>query len=183
MSWSIFGQFISVIEKKLITESFCMSLSISIYVDWTEFSEEHCFSHRSRFGGICFISEMLYFRFIKTVQYNNFVVFVVFLVYSMVRSFSNWVVPVFLIEYLWSPPGYVACFLNLSFDVLSVIFRLHNLRPPFKIPLFSRLRHTLSFIWGPYYVAYQGIVLLSHWRFLLITTVWTHLWKFKVQNL
>jgi hypothetical protein len=32
--------------------------------------------------------------------------------------------------------GYVACFLNLSFDVISVIRRLHNLRSPFKIPFY-----------------------------------------------
>jgi hypothetical protein len=35
-----------------------------------------------------------------------------------------------------SPLGYVACFLNLSFDVIYVICRLHNLRSPFKIPFY-----------------------------------------------
>jgi hypothetical protein len=33
----------------------------------------------------------------------------------------------FLLEYVETPKGYVACFLNLSFDVLSVICRIHYL--------------------------------------------------------
>ena len=79
-------------------------------------------------------SGMLYFRSLKIVQHNIFfVVFVVCSVYSLSRSFSSWVGPVYCLNTVRSPLGYVACFLNLPFDVLSVLCGLHNLRTPYKI--------------------------------------------------
>jgi hypothetical protein len=54
-----------------------------------------------------------------------------------------------------SPLGFVACFLNLSFDVLSVIYRLQNIRSLSDFyyiqfcPLFSRLGHITSLILVP----------------------------------
>ena len=68
---------------------------------------------------------------LKIVQHNKTVEFVVYSV--KFRSFFSWVVLVFLIQLnfglflvgwslysclntIWSPSGYVACFLNLSFD-------------------------------------------------------------------
>jgi hypothetical protein len=54
-----------------------------------------------------------------------------------IRLFSCWVVLVYLTWVLLDhPKDNVACFLNLSFDVLSVICRLHNLWSPFKIPFY-----------------------------------------------
>jgi hypothetical protein len=60
------------------------------------------------------------------------------------------VVPIFLLNNVESPLEYVACFLNLCFDVISVICRLHNLWSPFKVPfylvppiVFSLRVHTL----------------------------------------
>jgi hypothetical protein len=75
---------------------------------------------------------MLYFRSLKIVQHDIIVVLVVFLV----STFRHFLVGWFQYSYLnivESPLRYVACFLNLSFDVLSVICRLHNLWSPFKI--------------------------------------------------
>jgi hypothetical protein len=71
-----------------------------------------------------------------------------------------------------SPLGYLDCFLNLSFDVISVICRLHNLRFPVKIPFylvplvvflfrahtfFFYLRTICRFSWNGTNV--------THWRF------------------
>ena len=82
-----------------------------------------------------FQSRMLFFRSLKIVQHTKFVVFVVFVVfsvYSMFRSFRNWVVPVYLFEY---------CMITLkiwylSFDIVSVICKFHNLRNSFQIPFY-----------------------------------------------
>ena len=68
--------------------------------------------------------------------------------------------PLFLLEYCMITLRICCLHLNLSFEVLSVICRLHNLRPPFKIPYYlvplSRLGHMLSFIWRSY-VACHGM--------------------------
>jgi hypothetical protein len=78
-----------------------------------------------------------------------------------------------------SPWAYVACFLNLSFDVLSMICRLYNLCSPFTIPfilfrpLFSRLGHTHVFTWEPY-AAFHGMALTCHIEGSMITAIWTH---------
>jgi hypothetical protein len=89
---------------------------------------------------------MLYFRSLKIVQRDIIVVRVVFLV----STFRHFLVGWFQYPYLNnvdSPLGYVACFLNLSFDVLSVICRFHNLRSPFQIlfylvpPIVFSLQH------------------------------------------
>jgi hypothetical protein len=74
-------------------------------------------------------------------------------------------------------------FLNLSFDVLSVICRLHNFRSPFKIPFYlvspivSRLGQKHYFTWGPY-AAFHGMSLPCHIEGSMITAVWTHLHMF-----
>ena len=93
-----------------------------------------------------------------------------FLVYSMIRYLSRWLVPVFLLGYCMITLKVMFPAFKLVFDVLSVICRLHNLRPTFKIhfiyfhPLFSRLGHTLFFIWRPYATC-QGMALVSRRRF------------------
>jgi hypothetical protein len=89
-------------------------------------------------------------------------------------NFSAFLVGWFQYSYLnnvESPLGYVACFLNLSFGVLSVIRRLHGLWSPFGIPffvefrpLFSRSGHTHFFNLGPYIISWNGTT-VSHWRF------------------
>jgi hypothetical protein len=80
--------------------------------------------------------------------------------------------------------GYVACFLNLSFDVLSVICRHHNLRSPFKIPfylvppiVFSFRTKAFFYSWGPY-AAFHGIALVCHIEGSMITAVLKHLRMF-----
>jgi hypothetical protein len=50
-------------------------------------------------------------------------------------TFSSWVVPIFLLEKCWITLSISWMILNLYFDVLSVICRLHNLWSPFKISL------------------------------------------------
>jgi hypothetical protein len=83
-----------------------------------------------------------------------------------------------------SPLGYVACFLNLSFDVISVICRLHNLRSPFKFPSFfsrplvSRFGHMHFVTWGPY-AAFHETALTCHIEGSMIIAIWTHLRMFQ----
>jgi hypothetical protein len=62
-------------------------------------------------------------------------------------------------------------FSNLSFDVISVICRLHNLRPPFKIPFYLVPPIVFSFSARAFF--YLGTICrfswngtsVSHWRF------------------
>ena len=86
-----------------------------------------------------------------------------------------------------SPRGYVACFLSLSFDVLSVIFMLHKLRPPYKIPFYLVLSIVFSFREQACFLL--GAIRRFSWNDTwcciedsLITTVSTHLWMFKNPN-
>jgi hypothetical protein len=67
--------------------------------------------------------------------------------------------------------GYVACFLNLSFDVLSVICRLYNLWSPLKIPfylvppiVFSFRAHAFFHLGTICRFSWNGTC-VSHWRF------------------
>jgi hypothetical protein len=83
-----------------------------------------------------------------------------------------------------SPLGYVTCFLNLSFDVKSVICRLHNLRSPFKISfylvppiVFSFMAHAFCYL-GPY-AAFHEMALTCHIEGSMITAIWTHLRMFQ----
>jgi hypothetical protein len=65
-----------------------------------------------------------------------------------------------------APLWYVTCFLNLSFDVLSVICRLHNLWSPFKIPFYLVSPIVFSFRASAFF--YLGTTCrfsVSHWRF------------------
>jgi hypothetical protein len=112
---------------------------------------------------------MLYFRSLKIVQHDIFVVYTCYLVFlvSSIWPISTWVVPVFLLEYCLITLRICCLLFKLSFDVLSVICRLHILRPPFKIPfylvppiVFSFRAHTF-FNWGPN-AAFHGMTLLCH---------------------
>jgi hypothetical protein len=79
-----------------------------------------------------------------------------------------------------SPLGYMACFLNLSFDVLSVICKLHNLWSPFKIPFYLVLPIVYSFrahaffTWRPY-AAFYEIALTCHIEGSMQIAIWTYL--------
>jgi hypothetical protein len=125
---------------------------------------------------------MLYFRSLKIVQHDIIVVLVVFLV-STFRHFLVWWFQYSYLNNVESPLGYVACFLNLSFDVMSVICRLHNLRSPFKIPFYSVPPIVFSF--RAHTFLYLGTIprfslnetTVSHWG-SMITAVWTHLRMF-----
>ena len=77
---------------------------------------------------------MLYFRSIKIVQHNIIVVCCILslLIISVIFYLGDPSIPAWILD----PLGYVACFLNLSFDVLPVICRLHILRPIFKISFY-----------------------------------------------
>jgi hypothetical protein len=112
---------------------------------------------------------MLYFRSLKIVQHDIIVVLVVFLV----STFRHFLVGWFQYSYLnsvESPLGYVACFLNLSFDVLSVLHRLHNLWSPFKIQfylvyfVFSLRAHAFYYL-GTIRRFSWNCPEVSHWRF------------------
>ena len=61
------------------------------------------------------------------------------------RTFSSWVVQVFLLEYCMITHRISCLVFKL---VLSVICRFHNLWPPHKIPLLFRLGHKISFMGG-----------------------------------
>jgi hypothetical protein len=122
---------------------------------------------------------MLYFRFLKIVQHDIIFVLVVFLVSIFQHVLVGW----FQYSYLnniESPLGYVACFLNLFFDVLSVILRLQNLWSPFKIPFYLVPAIVFTFkahAWGPYATCH-GMARKCHIECSMITAVWTHLRMF-----
>jgi hypothetical protein len=84
-------------------------------------------------------------------HYCNVYVFYVLFLVSSIWPFSTWVVPVFLLEYCLITLGICCLLFKLSFYVLSVICRLHNLRSPFQIrsylvpPIVFRLGHTYLF--------------------------------------
>jgi hypothetical protein len=84
-----------------------------------------------------------------------------------------------------SPLGYVAWFLKLFFDVWSVICRLHNLWPPFKIPfclvppiVFSFRVHAFQHDHRGPFAAFHGMARKCHIEGSMITAVWTHLRMF-----
>jgi hypothetical protein len=92
---------------------------------------------------IHFQSEMLYFR--SFLWYFKVFLFCIFLAWWFHYSYLNNVEP---------PIGYVACFLNFTSDVISVICRLHNLWSSFKIPfysvpliVFSFRTHAFVYLW------------------------------------
>jgi hypothetical protein len=104
------------------------------------------------------------------------------LVVFLVSTFRHFLVGWFQYSYLnnvESPLGYVACFLNLSFDVLSVIRRLHNLWSPFKILFYLVSPIVFSFRAHAFY--YLGTIRRFSWngtkchiKGSMITAVWTH---------
>jgi hypothetical protein len=116
---------------------------------------------------------MLYFRSLKIVQHDIIVVYTYYMVFlvSCIWPFSTWWVPVFLLEYCIITLRIYCLLLNLSFDVLSVICRLHNLRPPFKIPFY--LVPTIVFSFRAHAFFSLGTIrrfslndtAVSHWRF------------------
>jgi hypothetical protein len=89
----------------------------------------------------------------------------VFLV-SCIWSFSTWVVPVFLLEYSIITLRIYCLLFYLSFDVMSVICKLHNLRSPFKIPFYLFLPIVFSFFYlGTIRRFSWNYTTVSHWRF------------------
>jgi hypothetical protein len=88
-----------------------------------------------------------------------------------------------------SPMGYVACFLNLSFDVFSVICRLHNLWSPFKIsfnlvpPIVFLFRAHAFLLWDhmPLFMECAALTCLIEGS--MITAIWTHLRMFQNSKL
>jgi hypothetical protein len=112
---------------------------------------------------------MLHFRSLKIVQHDIIVVLVVLLVSTFRHFLVRWFQ--YYLNNVESPLWYVACFLNLSFDVLSVIRRLHNLWSPFKIPFYLVPPIVFSFRAHAFYnlgtirrFSCNGTE-VSHWRF------------------
>jgi hypothetical protein len=98
-------------------------------------------------------------------------------------NFRHFLVGWFQYSYLnnvESPLGYVACFLTWSFDVLSVIRRLHNLWSPFKIPFYLVPPIVFSFRAHAFYFlgTIRRIFVEWHIEGSMISAVWTHLWMF-----
>jgi hypothetical protein len=60
--------------------------------------------------------------------------------------------------------GYVACFLNLSFDVLSVICSLHNIWSLFKIPFYLVPPIVFSFRVNAYFLLGDHMPLFVEWH-------------------
>ena len=84
-------------------------------------------------------------------------------------TYRDWQIKGFLLKLntIWPPSGYVACFLNLSLDVLYVICRLHNLRPLLKFHfIYFRIWGTSSLSFGGHMPLVMEWHLVSHWRFL-----------------
>ena len=81
---------------------------------------------------------------------------------SMLQPISYWVVPVFLLEYCMITLRIWCLLLNLSFDVLSVICRLHNLRPPFRIPFY--LVPPIVFSFRAHAFFYMGTIRRFSWN-------------------
>jgi hypothetical protein len=116
---------------------------------------------------------MLYFRSLKIVQHDIIIVhtcymYVVHLV-SSVWHYSTWLVPVFLFEYCIITLN--IRFFNLSFDVLFVICKLHNLRSPVKIPfylvppiVFSSRAHALFYLGTIRRISWNSTT-VSQWKF------------------
>jgi hypothetical protein len=111
------------------------------------------------------------FRSLKIVQHDIIVVYTCYVVFLVsFWSFSSWVVPVFLLEYCIITLKICCLLFKLSFEVFSVICRLHNRRPPFKIPfylvpLFSHVRHTSFFYLETIRRFSWNGTAVSHWRF------------------
>jgi hypothetical protein len=98
-------------------------------------------------------------------------------------EFSSWVVSIFLLEYCWITLRIFCLLFNLSFDVLSVICRLHNLWSPFKIPfylvppiVFSFKAHAVYFLGTKRCFSWNGTEVSIEGS--MITAVWTHLRMF-----
>jgi hypothetical protein len=116
------------------------------------------------------MSVEVYKRSLKIVQHDIIVMLMVFLVLMFRRFLVGWFHYTYM-NNIESPIGYVACFLTLSCDVLSVICRLHNLWSPFKIPFYLVLPIVFSFRAHAFY--YLGTIRrfswndtkVSHWRF------------------
>jgi hypothetical protein len=90
---------------------------------------------------------------------------------STFRHLLGWWFQYSYLNNVESPWGHVACFLNLSFDVLSVIRRLHSLWSPFKIsfyivpPIVVSLRAHAFYYLGTIRRFSWNDTEVSHWRF------------------
>jgi hypothetical protein len=114
---------------------------------------------------------MLYFRSLKIVQHDIIVVYTCYVVFSVssIWPFSTRVVPVFLLEYCIITLRICCLLFKLSFDVLSVICRLH--RSPFKFPfylvppiIFSFRTHAFFYLGTICRFSWNGTY-VSHWKF------------------
>ena len=103
---------------------------------------------------------MFYFQFLKIVQHNNFVVFVVLFSLLKVSVFfwlggpiiSDWILydhpkDMIICCLLFYTCLLTPCLWYAGFITLGSFSKFHFIQ--FR-QLFSRLGHTLSFIWGPY---------------------------------
>jgi hypothetical protein len=110
---------------------------------------------------------------IFSIQHDTIVVYKCCVVFSVpsIWPFSALVIPVFLLEYCIMTLRIRCLLWKLSFDVLSVIFMLHNLRFPFKI-LFNLVPH-IVFSFRAHSFFYLGTIrrfslngtTVSHWSF------------------
>jgi hypothetical protein len=117
---------------------------------------------------------MLYFRFLKIVQHDIVVVYTYYVVLfvSSIWPLLTWVVPVFLLEYCIITLRICCLLLNfsldvLSYDVLSVIWRLHNFKIPFYLVLpngFSFRAHTFFYLGTTRRFSWNDTS-VPHWRF------------------
>jgi hypothetical protein len=85
------------------------------------------------------------------------------------------------LKYSWITLSYGTCFSNLSFGSLSVICRLHNRWPAFKIHfIYCRLRYTHSLTLAPSAAFHR--TWKCHIDGFMIAALWTHLRMFLNQN-
>jgi hypothetical protein len=98
-----------------------------------------------------------------------------------IRLFPFWVVPVFLTWILLNHPKGTWPIFKLSFEVLSVICRLHNLWSPSKIPFYLVPLIVFSFKSRAFF--YSGTICrfswndsyVSHWRFHANCHIYEHI--------
>jgi hypothetical protein len=103
-------------------------------------------------------------------------------------SFQVWWFQYSFLNNVESPLRYVAWFLNLSFDAISVICRLHNIWSPFKIPFY--LGPPIVFSFRAHVKVYLGTIgrfswngtKVSHWRLHDNRRITTHLRMFLNSN-
>jgi hypothetical protein len=146
-------------------------MSKYLQISWSTMKQKAIDLKDICFGKITFAQQLIVCTifFIKWCVNWNFVVYTCYVV--LFWPFRTWVVPVFLLEYCIITLRICCLLLNLSFDVLSVICRLHNLSSPFKIPfylvppiVFSFMAHTFFYLGTIFRFSWNDTT-GSHWRF------------------